>query len=76
MYFTLRKGVENGTLKMAKETGKGSNSYKLDETKREIPAKKLKAEATADTEPVSKPNTKKIGKKAAAAVPVKNSKKN
>merc|ERR1712212_749602 len=43
--------------KMAKETGKGSNSYKLDETKREKPAKKPKAKASADTGPVSKPNT-------------------
>merc|ERR1711915_559605 len=53
----LKKAVENGTLKMAKETGKGSNSYKLDVSKREKSAKKPKVKAAADREPVSKPNT-------------------
>merc|ERR1719187_2996083 len=50
LYLTsaLKKGVETGHLKMAKESGKGSNSYKIgDAAKEDDKAKKAGTAAKA-----------------------------
>merc|ERR1711915_722304 len=50
LYLTsaLKKGVETGHLKMAKESGKGSNSYKIgDAAKEDDKAKKAAKKASA-----------------------------
>merc|ERR1719290_150358 len=52
LYLTsaLKKGVETGHLKMAKESGKGSNSYKIgDAAKEDDKAKKAAAKKASVT---------------------------
>eukprot|EP00088_Acartia_fossae_P048132 TRINITY_DN52431_c0_g1_i1.p1 TRINITY_DN52431_c0_g1~~TRINITY_DN52431_c0_g1_i1.p1 ORF type:complete len:201 (-),score=73.00 TRINITY_DN52431_c0_g1_i1:196-798(-) len=46
----LKKGVESGQLKMAKESGKGSNSYKIGDAAKEENKKKPRKETKAAKE--------------------------
>merc|ERR1712058_104294 len=67
--LAIKRGLEKGVFKMAKEEGKGSNSYKLGDNANEI-LKKSKAKP--------KKEKKKVGpkpRKEVAAVPMKKTKK-
>merc|ERR1712183_864495 len=59
--MTLKKGVESGKLKMAREKGKGAGSYKLGEKKK--PVKRL-SDKTVDKKAAKKTEkTKTLPKK-------------
>merc|ERR1719187_1929316 len=73
LYLTsaLKKGVETGHLKMAKESGKGSNSYKIgDAAKEDDKAKKgatPKKSAASRVKDAEKPKKGATPKKSAAS---------
>ncbi|XP_023330664.1 late histone H1 isoform X2 [Eurytemora carolleeae] len=63
----LKKGVESGDLKMAKESGKGANSYKLGDKDQEKKSKPTAAKTKAATEKKTKDDAPKLKKTTSAA---------
>merc|ERR1712053_8223 len=67
--MALRAGLKNGSLKNAKESGKGAGSFKL--AKVEKPKKKPAAKKPAAKKPAAKPKAAKKKPAAKKAAPAK-----
>ena len=73
--LALKKGLEKGVFKMAKEEGKGSQSYKLGEKANDVLKKpKAKAKAKPKTDEADKKKAEPKPKKEASAVVKKTAK--
>merc|ERR1712193_506394 len=71
--MALKAGIKKGSLKMAKESGKGAGKFKLVKVekpkKKAAPKKKPKAKKPAAKKAAKKPAAKKAAKKPAAKKP-------
>merc|ERR1719310_927022 len=72
--LALKAGIKKGSLKMAKESGKGAGKFKLvkvEKPKKKPAAKKPAAKKAAKPKAAKKPAAKKAAKKPAAKKPAK-----